>query len=95
MEGPMRFTVYGVIEDRTVELVWQDGRLTGDRAAVEEVCALSLVLEGRPVGPEPEGPFSREDHLQHPLSTWMLIEDVLDEVTACTGDLPELIRQAA
>ncbi len=90
----MRFTVCGMIEDRPVELTWDRGRLTGDSEALQELQALAQVLDGQPVGPEPDGPFSEEHHLRHPLSAWLLMEDVLDEVQAVTGDHPQQLRAA-
>lgn len=84
----MEFTIYGVIEDRDVEVTWKDGFVTGDKAALSELFALAGVMEGKRVGPEPEGPFTREDHLASALSAMILIEDVLDEVTGTEGHLP-------
>lgn len=84
----MKFTVYGAIEDESVSITWKDGFVTGDKGALAELFALASVLDGKPVGPEPEGPFTTQDHLSAPLSALVLIEDVLDEVTGYDGQMP-------
>ncbi|HEY1067588.1 MAG TPA: hypothetical protein VGE52_15805 [Pirellulales bacterium] len=93
----MKFTVYGVIEDRAVEVTWSNGNLSGDRRAIDELCALALVLEGKAVGPEPEGPFTYGKHLKNALSTMILIEDVFDDVEDVEGQVPHAapVRHAA
>lgn len=87
----MQFTIYGAIEDEIVEITWKDGFVTGDKCALSELFALASVLEGKPVGPEPEGPFTTQDHLSSPMSALVLIEDVLDEVTGSEGTLPRAL----
>jgi hypothetical protein len=84
----MKFTVHGVIEDEVASITWKDGFVTGDKGALAELFALASVLDGKPVGPEPEGPFTTQDHLSSPLSALVLIEDVLDEVTGVEGQAP-------
>ncbi|MEK6236492.1 MAG: hypothetical protein N2C14_17425 [Planctomycetales bacterium] len=84
----MKFTLHGLIENHSVRVTWADGRVDGDEIAMEELVALADVLEGKPVGPEPDGPFTMQDHLADPLSAQVLIEDVLDEVTEFLGELP-------
>jgi len=84
----MQFTIHGLIEGQSVQITWSKGYIEGERGAVQELIALAEVLEGQPVGPEPDGPFTRRNHLADPLSAQVLIEDVMDEVTYVEGDLP-------
>jgi len=85
----MEFTLYGRIEERPIRLTWADGKLTGDPETLDELRALADVLEGQPVGPEPDGPFTTRKHLHNPLTAQILMQDVLDEVTGADGRLPQ------
>lgn len=87
----MKFTVYGEIEGKQVEVTWNNGPLSGSRHAIDELCALALVLEGKAVGPEPEGPFTYGKHLKNARSTMILIEDVFDDIVDVEGQAPEMM----
>lgn len=88
----MNYTIFGIIDERPVSISWLDGCLEGSPDALEELFALADVLEGKAVGPEPDGPFTFDNHLTDPLTTQILIEDILDEVTATDGTLPQPIE---
>lgn len=89
----MKYTILGTIEDQEVRVTWNDGEIEGDPQAVDELLALAMFLEGKAVGPEPEGPFTYRNHLSDPLSTLVLIEDVLDDITRRQGDFPTVARK--
>ena len=82
------FKIYGTVENRPVWVSWSEGTIEGDQEALLELFALASIMDRQPVGPEPEGPFTHEDHLKDPLSAQILIEDVIDEVTGIEGLLP-------
>ncbi len=88
MGSSISYTVSGLIEDQIVQVAWNQGRIEGDQSALKELAALALVLDGRPVGPDPEGPFTYQDHLSDALSTLILIEDIFDEILSHEGQLP-------
>lgn len=85
----MKFSIYGVIDDEEVRITWNNGSVDGDRVAVDELIALAKVLEGTAVGPEPDGPFTHRNHLSDPLSTMLLVEDVMDDILRRVGELPQ------
>lgn len=57
----MKFYRRGVIKNFTalgeVEVLWQDGELSGDEIAVHAIQTRARVYEGREVGP-PGGPYT-------------------------------------
>jgi hypothetical protein len=73
------FTVTGRVSDsfEPVTLVWDDGRLSGDRVAIDALIRRALELDGRPVGPGGEGPFtgSAADHLKSGLSVVSILTE--------------------
>lgn len=48
---PMRFVTYGKLEGRPVEIIWEDGEVSGDFAAALKVRGLAARLDGTPIGP--------------------------------------------
>lgn len=83
----MSFTIKGTFGNRTVEITWEDGKLTGPPEVVQIIKADAKVLEREDVGPV-GGPFTRTKHLSNPLSASIIIREVLDEVLESSGNVP-------
>ena len=82
------FNLVGMYKDAVVEMAWDDGKLTGDPAAVARVERRAVELDGVDVG-QPTGPFTKANHLSDPLSALLIIDAVLDEIGVLEGDIPE------
>ena len=83
----MTFSVFGIMDDRVVQVTWKDGELEGDSRAVARIQARAFALEGREVG-RPSGPFTLEEHLSDANSALYIIDEVLDEIGSTAGEMP-------
>lgn len=87
----MQFTVSGTQRDsgERLSVTWSDGMLDSDEPGlVLLIIGRAATLEGKTVGP-PEGPYTKERHLQNPLSALILMCEQFDtEDIRITGDMP-------
>lgn len=85
----MRFTARGQLGGESVEITYDNGKLSGSPAAVLQVESLALALEGKSVGPIPADTIT--EHLESPLSAKLIIEMALGQVRF-SGNVPRIPR---
>lgn len=73
----MKMTFRGKYRDRDVEILWEDGKLSGDEQTVKAIETEAKLRTGWMVGP-PTGPFTSEDHLNSPISAAILASELLE-----------------
>lgn len=87
------FEVSGVLGDSgagdTVTVGWKEGEPYGDEATLILLRIEARVFDGVPLGP-PTGPFTEtaEQHLKSPVTAYILMKNVLSEVSVVKGDVP-------
>jgi hypothetical protein len=84
----MTFTITGTYRGETFTVTWTDGTLSGDPDFVRLVESEAQAREGSAVGPV-MGPYTTTAHLADPLSAAILLQEVFDDVTSSSGELPE------
>jgi hypothetical protein len=89
------FTLRGRLrgDTRICEITWQDGKLYGSPGLVELLIREAARLDGKPVGPEPTGPYTWSDHLGDPLSTLVLLGRLVEPDATTYGDVPGVVSQ--
>jgi hypothetical protein len=81
------FTLQGPRGDRTVQITWTDGRLTGDLDAIRTVQMLALSMEGKLVASPAD--MTMHDHLENPASASSLMRMVFSRPPECVySDVP-------
>jgi len=83
----MKWTVKGKYKGKQVEMVWDNGKLSGSLKLINALRRRAALLEGTLVGPV-GGPFTQRHHLQDPLSAIYLVWDLFDEDPKASGEIP-------
>lgn len=83
----MKFTVKGMLGQYKREITYENEKLSGDSIAMSNLEAKALLMDGEFVGPINQQ--TRRDHLKYPLSAYILMHEVFDEVLEEKGDIPK------
>lgn len=69
-------------------LIWEDGKVSGDRMSKSKAILIASKKEGTEVGPF-GGPYTYNDHLADPISAAIIFRQVLGERDIrWSGELP-------
>lgn len=86
----MRYTVTARYAGHTFAVTWEDGKLSGDPAAVHFLKFIAKIHGGYTIFGGPTLPLSAYHHLQNPVSTYKLMEKHFDKILDYSGDLLSL-----
>lgn len=82
------FVLYGKFNNKKASLKWDDGKVSGTRAAVDAYASLQEKTDGQVYIPE-MGTFDNQRN-KDPLATFVRFTELLYPVSDHEGDLPEM-----